>query len=315
MFFSNFYRLIIPGGGTGGVTVYSSEQLRHTNAEIVYVDFSMASMKISQRRARARKLKNIIWIKSWIEDVKYLGLGLFNDLSCSGVLHHLKNPEIGLKTLKDQLTSKGGMDLMVYAQYGRSSVYHIQKLMKLINSDHRKIENEIKNTNLTLNVLPKSNWFVLAPEASVNIYDHLKGDIGLYDLFLHKRDVAYSINTLFQWLGNAGLHFVDFDSTRRLFNLKLRRMKYFDKNVKIRISNSNLNYQLHIIEILNGDVSKHQFYASKIENSEADVFDPSKVLPIYGNLQDFKQAISNKKIFERLDSQMLFVINQSKLYH
>ena len=78
------------------MTVFVSEQLRHTNAEIIYLDFSLTSMNISQRRARARKLENIIWIHGWIEDVRYLGLGLFNDFSCSGVLHHLKSLINGL---------------------------------------------------------------------------------------------------------------------------------------------------------------------------------------------------------------------------
>ena len=312
--FSNFYRLIVPGGGTGGTTVGYGDELKHTNAEIVYVDFSMASMKISQRRARAIKLKNIIWINSWIEDTKYHGLGIFNALSCSGVLHHLKSPELGLKTLKDQLMSEGGMHLMVYARYGRSSVYHMQKLMKLINYDRQEIQNEIMNTNLTLNVLPKSNWFDSSPDSSFNIRDHLMGDIGLYDLFLHKRDVSYCINTLCQWLENAGLHFVGFESIRRLFNLKLRQMQYLDKNTKLRVSRLNLSYKLHITEILNGDIIKHQFYASKIENSEADLFDPSTFLPIHGDRQDSKQNISNRKNIEILDTQMLFEINQSKLY-
>ena len=74
------------------MTVFVSEQLRHTNAEIIYLDFSLTSMNISQRRARTRKLENIIWIHGWIEDVRYLGLGLFHELQSTGVLHHLKNP-------------------------------------------------------------------------------------------------------------------------------------------------------------------------------------------------------------------------------
>ena len=38
--------------------------------------------------------------KSWIEDVKYPSLGLFNDISCSGVLHHLKSLDYGLNVLR-----------------------------------------------------------------------------------------------------------------------------------------------------------------------------------------------------------------------
>ena len=56
-------------------------------------------------------------------------------------------------------------------------------------------------------VLPEKNWFVAKVSGSrLNIHDHRAGDIGIYDLFLHKRDVAYSIETLFLWLDKAGLH-------------------------------------------------------------------------------------------------------------
>ena len=149
---------MVAGGGTGGVTVFNGEQLRHTNAEIVYLDFSSASMKISQIRARIRKLENIIWIHSWIEEVRFLGLGLFKDFQCSGVLHHLKSPVYGLNILKDQLTSDGGINIMVYGLYGRSGVYQMQNLMKIINTSTNKIEKEIKNTNLTLSFIPENDW-------------------------------------------------------------------------------------------------------------------------------------------------------------
>ena len=98
--FRNYFREIVAGGGTGGATVFSGEQFNHTNAEVIYLDFSITSMKIAQRRARARHLKNIVWVRSWIEDARFLGMGLFNELSCSGVLHHLKSPPFGLNILK-----------------------------------------------------------------------------------------------------------------------------------------------------------------------------------------------------------------------
>ena len=98
--FGDFFRFIVPGGGTVGETVYAGEQLWHNNAEDVYSDFSITSMKESQQRARARRLENNIWIKSRIEDVKYLSLGLLNDISCSGVLHHLKSLDYGLNVLR-----------------------------------------------------------------------------------------------------------------------------------------------------------------------------------------------------------------------
>ena len=102
------------GGGTGPTTMVMAEQLNHTQSEVVYLDFSSASMKVAQDRARARKLTNVIWVTEGIENLQRLNLAKFEFTQCSGVLHHLKSPITGLKMLKDHLQMVGGIDLMVY---------------------------------------------------------------------------------------------------------------------------------------------------------------------------------------------------------
>ena len=297
---------MVAGGGTGGVTVFNGEQLRHTNAEIVYLDFSSASMKISQIRARIRKLENIIWIHSWIEEVRFLGLGLFKDFQCSGVLHHLKSPVYGLNILKDQLTSDGGINIMVYGLYGRSGVYQMQNLMKIINTSTNKIEKEIKNTNLTLSFIPENDWL---NDRNMIKNDQTTGDIDIYDIFLHKRDVAYSIKTLFSWLEDCGIHFIDFDSIERKYTLKLRHQKYQIPNQKfllMKTSIMKLKNQLHSIEIFKGSIIKHDFFASKIEDSEAKLFDSSSVLFTHGNPIGLRQSLTNKANIFSSENQTVF---------
>ena len=260
-------------------------------------------MKISQRRAYARKLENIIWINSWIEDVRFLGLGLFNDFSSTGVLHHLKSPDYGLNLLKDQLTNDGGINIMVYGQYGRTGVYQMQKLMKLMNTNLHDIKKEIKNVNLTLNILPEKNWFA---NGNSNINDLHDGDVGLYDLFLHKRDVAYSTKSIFDWLENSGLHYIDFDYITTKFTLKLRHQIYYCQNMMRRFSRMHLSQQLHITELLKGFIKKQDFFASKIDNSEADLFGSSNVLYIFGNPRNLRKALSNSKNIETSVNQTMF---------
>ena len=67
-----------------------AEQLTHTNAELIYLDFIITSMKIAQKRSQIRRLKNIIWVRSWVEGISQLGMGEFHFTQCAGVLHHLK---------------------------------------------------------------------------------------------------------------------------------------------------------------------------------------------------------------------------------
>ena len=190
------------------MAVFFGEQLNHTNGEIVYIDFSSASMKISQQRTRYRQLRNIIWVNSWIEDIRILGIGAFQSTQCSGVLHHLKSPLLGLNILKDTLTNEGGLSIMVYGKYGRRAIYQMQELFAIINRSSTDLEIEIATALQILNFMPNSNWFMQNPI----VKDHKMGSIGIYDLFLHKRDTSFSIDMIVRWMRLSGLHFVDFDS-------------------------------------------------------------------------------------------------------
>lgn len=69
------------------------------------------------------------------------------------MLHHLANPDEGLKNLKDSLKPTGGMGLMVYAKYGRTGVYQIQDLMKMINKDTKSRVEAVMNGKLILDNL------------------------------------------------------------------------------------------------------------------------------------------------------------------
>jgi len=268
----------------------------------------MSSTKISQQRARIRSLQNVIWVHSWVEGVIYLGIGLFNELQCTGVLHHLKNPSTGLKILKDKLSTHGGMGLMVYGKYGRTGVYHMQKLMKMINANQHEIETEIKHAKITIDALPRHNWFV----GNQLISDHLMGNIGIYDLFLHKRDIAFCFQTLFSWIQKAGLHFIDFDSIEYRLNLKIMYQP-FDKILKTKTSMSCEAKQLSISELMYGTIIKHEFYASKIKNCVADLHDPSNVLYLYGNPYGFRQALTNGRNMVVLKNQTVFFARMGEI--
>ena len=136
--------------------MYIAEQFNDTNAEIVYVDTSAKGMNIAQTRAKIRGLSNIIWIKDNLENLPQLGLQVednFDFVSCQGVLHHMKSPVKGLRMLKEALNDEGGMDLMLYARYGRTGVEQMQKLMKLVNEGVTDVNQKIDNTKKIYEVI------------------------------------------------------------------------------------------------------------------------------------------------------------------
>ena len=47
----------------------------------------------------------------------------FDLILCTGVLHHLPNPDAGLKALADVLEPSGSMGIMLYGKAARTGVY------------------------------------------------------------------------------------------------------------------------------------------------------------------------------------------------
>ena len=58
--------------------------------------------------------------------------GNFDYINVVGVLHHLPDPQAGLGILVDKLTPRGGMAMMVYASVGRTGVYHVRAMSRIV---------------------------------------------------------------------------------------------------------------------------------------------------------------------------------------
>ncbi len=59
----------------------------------------------------------------------------FDQIVCTGVLHHLADPTPGSRALRDVLEPDGAMHLMVYAPYGRTGVYMLQEFCRRVGID------------------------------------------------------------------------------------------------------------------------------------------------------------------------------------
>ena len=295
--FQKGFRALIAGGGTGDSTVYLAEQLKDTDAEIVYLDFSKNSMKIAQERAKNRGLTNIKWINGSILDIPTMKLGKFDYIQCSGVLHHLASPDAGLRVLTDCLNENGGINIMVYAQYGRTGVYHIQEIMKMVNEGVESRQDEVKNGWEIVNTLPQTNWY----NHSRNIIaDHINhGDVGMYDMFLHKQDRAYTVPQLYEFVEKAGLNFVEFNSSHSRVMLKLDT---YIKNPELLKNLKKLDKakQQAICEIMCGSIIKHSFYASKKQKPTAKLTDLDNVPYFYTVYNVPKQIADYLKINQHL---------------
>ena len=260
--FGKGFRALVAGGGTGDGTIFLAEQLRQTDAEVVHLDISSASIAIAQKRAEIRGLGNIHWVRESLLDLPRLGLGTFDYINCVGVLHHLDDPDAGLKALLGVLKNDGVLGLMVYAVYGRTGVYQMQSLMRLVNEGAAEAGERLARTKEILSALPRGNWFKRGEE----LYsDHQRGDAGTYDLLLHSRDRAYTVGELYDWIEGAnGLHMTLTDLQRgRAPYLPHLLMGPKPPSVLHQIRQLPLRKQQEIAELYCGTVQTHSFFATR----------------------------------------------------
>lgn len=284
--FHQHFRALIAGGGTGDAAVFLGEQLKDTEAEIVYLDISTASMDIARKRAEVRGITNIQWHHASILDISHLNLGKFDYINCSGVLHHLKDPDAGLACLHSVLNEDGVMGLLLYGKYGRAGVYQMQEMLRLIGADD-PVEQRIKDTRTLLSRLPQSNWF---QHNFKSFGDLTFGDIGIYDLFLHSQDRAYTIPELYEYVERQGLKIVRFLEPH-LYDLTC----YIeDQTLLNKINGKDEKTRIAIGELLSGLAAKHTFYVSKTPREFPSVEHVNMVpcLPVE------KDPITYKKLYE-----------------
>ena len=206
--FAKPMRVLVAGGGTGDALIYLAQQLadRGCPAEVVYVDLSAASRAIAEQRAAIRNL-NITFVTGSLLDVATLAPGPYDYIDCSGVLHHLPDPDAGLAALASQLAPDGAMGIMLYGTLGRSGVYPMQALLRTLApatlpaaerlAVFRRVMASLPNTNLlrsnpVLGITPKTD------------------DNELFDMFLHSQDRSYTVEEIGRFAEGAGLRVTTF---------------------------------------------------------------------------------------------------------
>ena len=76
----------------------------------------------------------------------------FEHVVCTGVLHHLPDPDAGLRALRDVLAPAGALHVMVYAPYGRAGVYMLQEYCRRLGIG--RTDAEIRDLAASLKALP-----------------------------------------------------------------------------------------------------------------------------------------------------------------
>ena len=123
----------------------------------------------------------------------------FDLIVCTGVLHHLVDPDVGLRALRSVLKPEGAMYLMVYAPYGRTGVYMLQDYCRRLGIGTS--DQEIHDLVTTLERLPQTHPLAAVLRGS---RDARNAD-ALADALLNPRDQSYSVPQFLNFIERSGM--------------------------------------------------------------------------------------------------------------
>ena len=190
-------RILIAGCGTSQAAAYA---MREPDAHVTGIDISETSLRHTRDLQRKYGLRNLDLHRLAIEDVGGLGQ-TFDEIVCTGVLHHLPDPDRGLRSLRAVLAPDGALQAMVYAAYGRAGVYMMQEYCRLLGI--RANEQELQELGATIAALSPDHPVAVTARRAM---DFRQSD-ALADALLHPVDRAYTVPQLYAWLERCGLSF------------------------------------------------------------------------------------------------------------
>jgi SAM-dependent methyltransferase len=192
--------VLIAGCGTWQAAKYA---LCHPAAHVTAIDVSPTSLEHTWALAKKYDLNDLKIRQLAIENVAELDQQ-FDLIICTGVLHHLADPDVGLRALRSVLKPDGAMYLMVYAPYGRAGVYMLQEYCRRLGIGTS--EQEINDLISVLKVLPDFHPLLAAQAGS----REFPSGPALADALLNPRDVAYSVPQLFDFVERNDLRLTRF---------------------------------------------------------------------------------------------------------
>jgi SAM-dependent methyltransferase len=189
--------ILVAGCGTSQAARYA---LREPDARVTAIDISETSLRHTRDLQRQYALDNLDVHQLPLESVKDLGRS-FDLIVCTGVLHHLPDPDLGLRVLREALTRKGALHLMVYAQYGRAGIYMLQEYCRMLGIGTSA--KDLRDLGALLDSLPEDH-----PIADLlSRAKDFRRPEALADALLHPQDRAYTVPALYAWLERCGMSF------------------------------------------------------------------------------------------------------------
>ena len=240
--------ILVAGCGTSQAAIHA---LREPDAHVTAIDISEVSLRHTRELQRKYGLRNLDLQLLAIEEVGKLG-GMFDQIVCTGVLHHLPDPDLGLRSLRGVLAPNGAMHVMVYAAYGRAGIYMMQEYCRLLGI--ATTEKDLRDLGAVIGSVSGDH-----PIAGVSrrTKDFTYPD-ALADALLHPQDRAYTVPQLYAWLERCGLSFAHWHEQAPYLPQcgAIAKMPH-----AARLASLAPRLQHAAVELLRGTMTRHNFIA------------------------------------------------------
>ncbi|MGH6712878.1 MAG: class I SAM-dependent methyltransferase [Bradyrhizobium sp.] len=246
-------RILCAGCGSSQAALIA---LNNPECAVIGIDLSETSLAHSNRLRVQHGLANLDLRQLSLLDVGELKRS-FDLIVCTGVLHHLPNPDAGLKALADVLDPSGSMAIMLYGKSGRPGVYLIQDILRRLgagpDAEGLRVAREL------LRFVPSRHYLI---STTGKLPQDLADDAGIVDMLLHPQDRAYSVPEIMEFVEAAGLIFFGWSD-----NALYCADRFLSGEMLERVLALPAAEQWAVVDNLAALNSRHDFFVRKPESA------------------------------------------------
>jgi len=265
-------RILDAGCGTG----VSTDYLAHLNpgAEILAVDISPGTLEVARERLRRSGGHDQASVR--IENRSLLeldGEGPFDYINSVGVLHHLREPEAGLRALAALLRPGALLHLFLYADGGRWEIHRSQRALTALGVGCG--EQGLRLGRQLFSELPEHNRLRRHHEQRWAI--DCAADANFADMYLHPQETSYTIDRLMAFVASADLQFAGFSNPEVWDPARLLQGELLERARALPPLQ-----QWRLVEDLDPDISHFEFFLSRGPLPRQDWSDQERLLSASG---------------------------------
>jgi SAM-dependent methyltransferase len=248
--------ILIAGCGANQAAHYA---FTNPNSQVLGIDVSDSSLGHEAYLKQKHRLDNLELLHMSLGEIGSLGRS-YDLIVCTGVLHHLPDPDAGLRCLRDVLKPHGVISIMLYGSFPRVGVYMLQEVFRLLG-----LKQDVEGIGIVkraIDILPKSHH--------LNVYRQIAPDLGydsgLVDTFLHPVDRAFTVPQILKFAG-------DNDLTLQSW---LDKQKYSlsatiaDPHIRKLAETLPAANQWEIVELIGQSLARHNFLLCHPEKDKRD---------------------------------------------